>query len=331
VKDGSPVWSTRIGKVGNPTQQPNYPAARSTPTVDADVLYALGSDGDLVCLSISDGKEKWHKNLRSDFGGIPGRWAYAESPLIDGDLLVCTPGGAQATIVALNKTNGEVIWKSAVPGGDAAGYASLIIVDVDGIKQYVQFLEKGLVGVDAKSGKFLWRYEQTAKGSPANIPTPVGSGPYVYSGAARSGGGLVKLTAHNGSVSAEPVYFNNKLPSAIGGAVKVGDFLYGAGSESIMCVEFTTGQVKWHGRGVGAGSVCFADGCLYLHGENGEVALVEATPSGYHEKGRFTPAEGPDRGHSAAWTYPVVANSRLYIRDLSSIWCYDVSAAGGQK
>src|SRR5262249_31427193 len=117
VKDGQQVWSTRLGNVGNPKQQPAYPAARSTPTVDGELLYALGSNGDLACLVTATGEMRWHKSLRDDFGGEPGKWAYAESPLIDGNVLVCTPGGGEATLVALNKKTGDVIWKSPVPGG----------------------------------------------------------------------------------------------------------------------------------------------------------------------------------------------------------------------
>ncbi len=322
--DGKEIWAVQIGKVGNPNQRPNYPAARATPTVEGDVLYALGSDGDLVCLETASGKQRWHKNLRSDFGGKPGQWAYAESPLIDEEKLVCTPGGAQATMVALDKKTGEPIWKSAVPGGDEAGYASIIIVDAAGVKQYVQFLQKGLVGVDAASGKFLWRYAATAKGSPANIPTPVANDLYVYSASSMSGGGLVRLVATNGSIQAQQVYFAAKLPKAIGGTVLLGDWLYGTTDMILECVEFSTGQVKWSNRSIGAASVCYAEGMLYLHGENGEVALVQATSDGYHEAGRFSPPNQPNRGQAKAWAYPVIANARLYIRDLDMLWCYDI-------
>jgi outer membrane protein assembly factor BamB len=325
VKDGKQAWSTRLGKVG-PNKGPQYPGARSTPTVDGESLYALGSDGDLACLETATGKEKWRKNLRTDFGGRPGNWAYAESPLIDGDTLVCTPGGAGATLVALNKKTGDVVWKAAVPGGDEAAYASAIVVEAGGLKQYVQFLQKGLVGVDARTGKFLWRYARTAQGSPANIPTPVARDGYVYSGSSLAGGGLVKLKVDGGSVEAEPVYFDKNLPNSIGGAVLVGDYLYGTNARGLLCVEFTTGKEKWQDRCVGAGSVCCADGRLYIHGENGEVALVEATPEGYCEKGRFAPPGQPNRGASKAWAYPVVANGRLYLRDLGVLWCYDVKA-----
>lgn len=325
VADGSKAWSTVLGKVGR-NQGPQYPGARSTPTVDGPLLYALGSDGDLSCVETATGKVAWRKNLREDFGGKPGNWAYAESPLIDGDVLVCTPGGNDATLVALNRKNGDVIWKSAVPGGDEAAYASAIVIEVGGVKQYVQFLQKGLVGVDAKSGKFLWRYDQTAKGSPANIPTPIADGNYIYSAAGRSGGGLVQLKANGGAMEATQVYFTSKLPTSIGGAVKVGDFLYGTTGQGLLCAEFKTGTVRWQERSVGAGSICYADGRLYVHGENGEVALVEATPDAYRESGRFTPPDAPDRGTARAWAYPVVANGRLYIRDLGTLWCYDIKS-----
>lgn len=324
VSDGKQVWTTKIGKVGNPNQRPSYPAARSTPTVDGDSLYALGSDGDLVCMESSTGKIRWQKSVRKEFDGKPGTWAYSESPLVDGDVLVCTPGGSTATLVALKKASGDTIWKCAVPGGDEAAYSSAIIVATGGIKQYVQMVQKGLVGVDAKTGKLLWRYDRTAQKSPAVIPTPVADDGRIYSAASRAGGGLVKLKVDNGAVEAEEVYFSAKLPAGIGGAVKVGDFLYGTTGQGLLCVEFATGNVKWEDRAIGAASICYADGRLYLHGENGDVALVEATPDAYREKGRFTPPDQPNRGPSKAWAYPVVANGRLYIRDLDSLWCYEI-------
>lgn len=325
TKNGKRIWSTRVGNVGPNDPNMNFPGARSTPTIDGDALYALGSDGDLFCASTKDGKIRWQKNLRSEFGGKPGRWAYSESVLVDGDLVVCTPGGSEATIVALNKKDGKLVWKCAASEADEAAYSSIIALDAGGKKQYVQFLQKGLVGVDSKTGKLLWRYEQTAKGSPANIPTPVASEGMIYSATGRGGGGLVKLVSASGEVKAEQVYFQTKLPNAIGGGVKVGDYLYGSAGASLMCVEFKTGQQKWEDRSIGASSILFADGHLYLHGENGEVALVEASVDGYKEKGRFAPPAQPDRGgRIKAWAYPALSNGRLYIRDLTQLWCYDV-------
>ena len=326
VKDGQQIWSTRIGKVGNPDQRPPYPGARSTPTIDGELLFALGSDGDLVCMDAASGDMRWQKNLRTDFGGQPGEWAYSESPLVDGDVVVVTPGGKEATFVALNKQNGDVIWKSQVPEGDDAGYASIVIVDAAGAKQYVNFLGKGLVGVDAGTGKFSWRYDRTAQQSPANILTPIAHDGFVYSGTHYGGGGLVRLVPGADGVSAEEVYFDRKLPTAIGGAVRVGDYLYGTKRQTMVCVDFKTGEVKWtQDRDVAPASLCYADGRLYAHGENdGQVALVEATPDEYRELGRFTPPDQPDRGKSKAWAYPVVADGRLYIHDWGTLWCYDV-------
>src|SRR5439155_16177803 len=326
VQDGKQVWSTRLGKVGS-NKGPQFPAARSTPTVGGDRLYALGSGGDLACLETATGKIQWQKNLREDFGGQAGNWAYSESPLIDGDQLVCTPGGKEATLLCLNKKTGEVIWKSAVPEGDSAGYASANVVEAAGHKQYVQFLAKGVVGVDAKTGRLLWRYDQTGKG-PANIPTPVVQASYVYSSGGRSGfGGLVKLKADKDGVAAEPVYYERNLPTAIGGAVLLDGYLYGTTAQELVCAEFTTGKVKWHDKCVGAGAICCADGRLYVHGENGEVALIQATPEAYREMGRFSASDQPKHTRGAmekAWAYPVVANGRLYIRDLGTLWCYDI-------
>jgi outer membrane protein assembly factor BamB len=265
VKDGSTAWSKPLGKVGI-NRGPQYPGARSTPTVDGEVLYALGSDGDLACLDTAGGGVRWKKNLKTDFNGQPGNWAYAESPLIDGDVLVCTPGGRQATIVALNKENGEVIWRSAVPGGDQAAYASPIVVEVGGMKEYVQFLQKGVVGVDARTGKFLWRYAKTAQGSLANIATPVFHDNLVFSSTGRGGGGTARLTADGGGVSASQAYFTRLMANHIGGVVQVGGYLYGTNTLSLVCLEFATGKEKWQDRSVGQGSILYADGSLYVRG-----------------------------------------------------------------
>ena len=333
VQDGKPIWTTRIGNVGNPDQNPPYAKARSTPTVDGEFIYALGSDGDIACLEAKSGKIRWQKNIRKEFGGQPGEWAYAESPLVDGDVVVVTPGGAQATIVALNKKTGAVIWKSAVPGGDPAGYASAIVVQAGGRKQYVQFLSKGMVGVDAKTGQFLWRYKEVAKG-PAQYFMPVARGAHVYGGALGVGGGLVHLKPNAAGVAAEQVYFERGLPNGIGGAVLIGDYLYGTeiAVGELVAMEFITGKVKWKAESIGRVSLAYADGLLYLHGLNGVIALVEANPEAYREKGRFTPPNQPKHKHAGdvpeqAFAYPVIANGRLYIRDLGTLWAYDIKAS----
>ncbi|HWN09895.1 MAG TPA: PQQ-binding-like beta-propeller repeat protein [Pyrinomonadaceae bacterium] len=329
--DGKVIWTTRVGNVGNQNQNPPYPKARSTPTVDGNFIYALGSDGDLACLETKSGKIRWQKNIRKDFGGQPGEWAYAESPLVDGDAVVVTPGGAEATMVALNKKTGALIWKSAIPGGDVAAYASAIVVQAAGRKQYVQSLTKGFVGVDANTGEFLWRYKEVAKG-PAQYFTPITRGEYVYGGALGVGGGLIRLKLEGQGVAPEQIYFTRGLPNGIGGAVLVGETLYGTeAGGTLVSADFVTGKVKWQDKGIGWASIAYADGNVYLHGINGEIALVEATQEAYREKGRFTPPAQPKKKQAGpfpegSFAYPVIANGRLYIRDLGTLWAYDLKA-----
>jgi outer membrane protein assembly factor BamB len=341
VADAKTAWSTKIGRVGNPDQQPSYPGARSTPTVDGDMLYALGSDGDLAALDVKTGAMKWKKSLRADFGGVPGTWAYSESPLVDGEKLVVTPGG-KTPLVALNKRTGAVIWRAAATGGllsslfggEPAAYSSIAIAEVGGVRMYVTFLDKGLVAVDANTGTFLWRDDRTAQNSPANIPTPVVGNGIIYHATGVTGGAAVRLMAKQGKVSTQPLYAEKRLPGEAGGSVLVDGTMYGTNTASLMAVDIATGALKWQARGIGTASIASADGLLFLHGENGDVALVEASPTVYQEKGRFTPANQPQRrgggaptGPSKAWAHPVVANGRMYIRDLGTMWAYHVRAA----
>jgi outer membrane protein assembly factor BamB len=321
---GKERWKAPIGKVGK-NRGPQYPGTRATPTVDGDRLYCLSSAGQLVCLK-TDGKEVWRRDLVKDFEGKVGRafagWAYSESVLVDGDKVVCTPGGPKATLAALNKLTGATVWTSAVPGGDAAEYASVVAVEVGGQREYVQFVEKGVVGVEAQTGKFLWRYDATVEPG-ANILTPVVQGNKVFTAGSRSAGGLVELAAADGGVTAKQVYIDKQLVPGIGGAVLLDGYLYGTNGQAVFCAEFATGKVKWTDRGVGAASVCFADGRIYARGHAGDVALVEPSPTGYTERGRF---KQPDRSEKPAWPHPVVANGGLYLRDMGVLLCYDVRA-----
>jgi outer membrane protein assembly factor BamB len=197
----------------------------------------------------------------------------------------------------------------------------------------VQFLSKGIVGVDAKTGEFLWRYKEVTKG-PAQAFTPVASDGYVYGGALSIGGGLVRLKPDGKGVAAEQVYFARGLPNGFGGAVLIGPYLYGTEipGMSLVAIEFTTGKVKWKSENFGMSSIAYADGNLYLHNQNGDFVLVEATPEGYREKGRFTPPAQPKHNQAGQYTessfaYPVIANGRLYIRDLGTLWAYDIKAS----
>ena len=181
------------------------------------------------------------------------------------------------------------------------------------------------MGVEAKTGKFLWRYGKIADNDPAHITTPVARDGFIYFSRGETGGALFKVKGDQGKFTVDHIYVQLNAPTRIGGFVLIGDCLYGTKAAGLRCVDFKTGAEKWQNKSVGPGSLCFADGRLYVHGEEGEVALVEATPAAYREKGRFTPPGQPERGGTKAWAYPVVANGRLYLRDLGVLWCYDVS------
>lgn len=317
--DGKLLWGTPIGAIRNGGG--GYPGPRCTPTVDEDFVYVLGLNGDLVCLAAINGKLHWRRDLTKDFQGQPGGWGYCESPLIDGDKVICTPGGSSATLVALNKKTGKTVWQAAVPSGDGAAYASAIAADVNGQRQYIQILSGGVVGIAAEDGKYLWRYDHPANGT-ANCSTAIFHDGQVFAASGYStGGGLAKLTRENGGTQAQEVYFTKDMKNHHGGIVLVDGYVYGANDPNqLVCLEFATGKVQWNQR-AGKGSVACADGRLYYRDEGGPILLVEAAPQAYVEKGRF---DQPDRTDSPAWTHPVIANGKLYIRDQDLLLCYDV-------
>lgn len=332
TETGKSLWSIEVGKMTG-----GHPGPRSTPTIDNGHAYLISSDGNLVCADTKEGKIIWQKNIQKAFKGQRGGWAYCESPLIDGDRLVCTPGGDEATIVALNKKDGELIWQSDISlevkpdpkkkrrrgGYSRAAYSSVVTNTVAGEKQYVQFLSGGVVGVSAATGKLLWHYDEPANRT-ANCSTPIVYENAVFAASAYgNGGGLAKISKSGNEFKAEKVYFLKEMQSHHGGIVRVGKYLYGTNGGRLLCVEYSTGKIMWQDKSVGKGSIMYADGHLYVRSERGPIALVEATPDGYKEKGRF---EQPERSRKRAWPYPVVAGGKLYIRDWDKLFCYDIEA-----
>lgn len=325
-QDGRELWATAVGG-----GEPNC-----TPTVDGSLVYGLGREGDLVCCESATGKEVWRKNFPKDFGGqMMSGWGYSESPLVDGDWLVCTPGAKDAMIVALDKRTGQTVWRAALPadlggnkGRDGAGYSSIVVSHGGGVKQYVQLTGRGVISVAAADGKFLWAYNRIANGT-ANIPTPLVSGDYVFcSSGYGTGAALLKLVPAAGGVQAEEVYFltAKDMQNHHGGMVLLDGYIYcgdGHNNGFPLCVEMLTGKVAWRpGRGPGTGSaaVLYADGHLYFRYENGEMALIQATPEKYVLKSHFTLASVKGR----SWPHPVIASGRLYLRDQDTLMCYDV-------
>jgi outer membrane protein assembly factor BamB len=319
-KTGAVVWTAAVGQAGG--------NLGCTPTVDGQRIYALGQMGDLVCVD-STGKRLWHRDLLKEFGGVKGGWSYCESPLVDGDRVIVTPGGKSATLVALDKKTGETIWKCPVPvDHNEAGYSSVVVAQPGGVKHYVQLINGGLVGVST-DGRFLWKYEKLGPNT-ANIPTPIVTGDYVFSSAGYGkGGALLKFKPAGQDVSVEEVYFKGELTNKHGGVIRVGDYLYGDTDDHgrPFCADAKTGKVLWkrsdEGKGRGSAAVVYADGRLYFHYENGIVALVEASPTGYKEVGSFQAA----KRNGNSWAHPVVADGRLYIREGDLLYCYDVRAA----
>jgi outer membrane protein assembly factor BamB len=208
-KTGKDVWKTPIGKVGA-NRGMLYNGTRATPTIDGDRMYCLSSAGQLNCLTL-DGKQKWRKDYVKDFGGKVGNdmmsWAYSESVLVDGDLVICTPGGSEAALAALNKMTGEVVWKCAAPEGDTAEYSSIMPIEAGGVKQYVTFLRKGLVGVDAKTGKFLWSYPKVVDLG-ANIMTPVVYQDKIFASSSRGGGAILELKNEGGKIEPKELFYS---------------------------------------------------------------------------------------------------------------------------
>ncbi len=329
--DGSPLWTTRLGPVFEQEWPQGKEGPGATPTVDGERLYAMGLAGNVACLQAGDGKVVWQRSLQDDFGAPVPTWSFRESPLVDDDKVIVTPGAEGATLVALDKLTGETLWKSEVPGDPQAAYSSPIAVDFDGQRQYVQLTAKAVVGVAASDGAFLWRYDAPANSHGINISTPIHHKGQVFAASAYgTGGGLVRLVRDaDGGVRAEEVYFTNKMQNHHGGMILFEGTLYGAnGGNSggyLVALDFETGDLRWDQRADGRlapkGSVAFADGRLYYRTEEGEMLLVEPSPEAYLERGRLGQ---PDRSDKPAWAHPVIANGRLYLRDQDVLLAYDI-------
>lgn len=293
---------------------------RGTPTLHGDFLYAEGGNGDVTCFNAANGDTVWSVNLQTELGGGRPGWGYSESPLIEGDLVIVTPGGKQGTLAALNKNTGEVVWRST-DLTEGAHYSSPIAADINGVRQIVQFARSHVFGVEASTGKLLWKYDGANNGT-ANCFTPIVQDNLVFvSSAYGTGSGLAKVSGSKDEQQAEEVYFLKKLASHHGGAVKIGDHLYSNGGGSLMCIEFETGDIVWQDRSVGKGSLIAADGMLYVFSERHEIALVEATPEEYREQGRFK-IESHGR---PSWAHPAIASGVLYLRDQGALNAYDIS------
>jgi outer membrane protein assembly factor BamB len=332
AEGGKPIWKAKVG----PAWDDGMPGPRSTPTVAGGAVYALGTEGDLVCLDAATGRERWRRSLPRDFGGrMMSGWKFSESPLVDGDRVIVTPGARRAALVALEAGTGREIWRTTIPdlgpnGNDGAAYSSIVISNGGGVKQYVQLVGRGLIGVRATDGQFLWRYNRIAN-DVANISTPVVSGDFVFAATGyQAGSALVRLTGTGqGTVKANEVYYleGRTFQNHHGGFVLVGNHIYGGHGHNRgfpICLELQSGTVKWGGdirnEGSGSAAVTYADGHLYFRYQNGVVLLIEASPTGYKEKGSLKIPNVT----KPSWPHPVVVNGKLYLREQDTLYVYDL-------
>lgn len=330
AKDGKQVWAEPIGKTGTPGCC-NAGGPRTTPTVDtaSNLVFAISQYGEVAALNFKDGKEVWKKDLIRDFGGQLPEWGFSSAPVIDGNNVMLTAGSAQGTVVALDKKTGKTVWQTS-DFTDGAHYSSLVIATIDGVKQYIQLTDKSLVGINPANGKLLWRAERPGK--TAVIPNPVVFGNLIY---VTSGYGVgcncFEVKKEGDKFTATELWNNKAMVNHHGGVVRIGPNVYGhSDSKGWTCQDIKTGNVvwqdksQWTDRGAGKGAVTYADNRLIIRTEDkGTLALIEASPTGYKEHGRF---EQPNRSKEKAWAHPVVSNGKLYIRDEDHLLCYDISA-----
>lgn len=332
--DGKTIWQTKISS--EVPRDGGYPGCRCTPSIDGDRVYAISSDGKIACLKLAGGGLVWSRDFKADWGGRAPNWGFSESPLVDGDRVLCTPGGPEAMVVALNKMTGKDIWraKTQIAGekgrGEGAGYSSIVISNACGIKQYVQLVSRGVIGVRASDGEFLWGYNGVANQT-ANIPTPLISGDYVFTSTGYgTGSALLKLVKKGRGVDCEEQYFlnGNTAQNHHGQMIlKDGHVYMGHGHKNgyPMCIEMESGKIVWSSKQRGPGSasaaITLADDHLVFRYESGEVALIEATPQEYRLKGSFQPDYVSGK---PAWSHPVIIGGKMYLRDQDKLMCYDV-------
>ncbi len=321
---GKRLWSTSFGghfknKWGD--------GPRATPSVSDGLVYALAASGELLCAKASDGSKVWSKSLVKDFKGrVPG-WGYCESVLVDGDQVVCTPGGSKGggLMVALDKKTGKTNWTSkAFP--DGAQYSSIVPIVHNGERQYVQLTQKALSGVRASDGKLLWQSDWT--GRTAVIPTPIYSDGHVY---IASGYGVGCKLVKIGNNSPSDVYVNKVMKNHHGGVIKVGDHLYGySDGGGWLCQDFMSGEMVWNEKkAFRKGAIACADGQFYLLEEStGNVVLIDVSSKGWKERGRFqlSPQTTQRSPSGKVWTHPVISNGKLYLRDQEILYCFDIKA-----
>jgi outer membrane protein assembly factor BamB len=320
---GKRVWE----KTHGPAFTKSYPGARAAPTLDGDMLYLLSGLGRLAAYRTDSGEEVWGVDVVGKLGGRVPVWGYAESVLIDGDKVICTPGGEKtATFAALDKKTGRVLWMSREVK-ERAEYASLIVIEYNKVRQIVTMTRGGLLAVSPENGELVWRHNRPANRTTtehftANVNTPVYADGYVFeaTGFQSRGGGAVKLKRKGSGIAVEPVWETREINCEHGGYVLVRGFLYVNNGKGWSCIELKTGKKRWAGKGPGKGSVIYADGRLYCLGDKGRMGLLEAGPATCNMVSMFQ----LPKGRGPCWTHPVISDGKLYLRWSDNLYVYSI-------
>jgi outer membrane protein assembly factor BamB len=320
--DGKVVWQAANGDAWTK----DYPGTRGTPTIDGERLYHESPTGNVISMNARTGEEIWSLNILEKFEGENIRWALAESLILDGDRLICCPFGEEASIVALDKMTGRVVW-TAEGTGDKAGYGTPALVEYGGLRMILTMNQRAVVGVDADSGKLLFRHSHETKYD-VNVLIPIfHEGQVFVSSGYGTGSQMIRLTVEGKKVSTKQVWENKELDNHHGGVILHDGYLYGTNSRGQwMCLDWKTGEAQWAEKGIGKGSVTFADGLLYGFNERENdrtVGLIKPTPEGYEQISAFQIPEG---GKGNSWAHPVVIGGRLYLRHGDFLFVYDVKA-----
>jgi outer membrane protein assembly factor BamB len=315
---GKPKFKINYGPEWNSAG--NYPSARTTPTIDGDRLYLMSGVGRLACHNAKTGEPLWHVDTLDRFRGKNIRWGIAESPLIDGEQVICTPGGQDATLVALNKTTGETIWTSKGLSQPSA-YCSPALVTRGPNRLILTMVEKAVVGVGADNGKVHWTIpHEVSYDIQAVSPAYQDGLMYVTNGYRHGSHGF--LLSPDGT-SVEKKWSEKSLDVHHGGVVLVGGKIHGASSNGTwICLDLAAGKVNFTDKLVGKGSVIYVDGMLYGYGERGQVGLIQIKPDGYELVSSFRVRKG-SKEH---WAHPAVSDGRLYVRHGEVLMCYDIKA-----
>ena len=311
--NGEEIWRCRTdSKFANE----HGDGPRSTPTVDGDVVFALGAQGRLYAVDARNGEKLWEHDFVNEYGSeIPG-WGFSTSPLVEGNLLVVEVGGKDGkSVVAFDKKSGDVVWTSPT---DAPGYSSPIAITFNGVRQIIVFTSQGPVSVSPTDGQIYWKYHWPEG---INIATPIfiPEDKIFISASYDKGAVLVKIKAADDAVTVEELWKSRVMKNHFNASVLFGDYLYGFDNATLKCIEADTGAEQWETRGFGKGSLILADDHLIVLGDQGKLALAEATPSGYIEKASVQILNGK------CWTVPTLVNGKLYLRNHKEMLCLDVT------